>query len=64
MTKKHGWSEVWHFFEVFQDVKYKAWAFCTLCCTDINYTDTMNMGMLVRHLQKQHKDEYYKVIIE
>ncbi len=29
-----------------------------LCDKDVNYTEMMSTGMLIRHLQKHHRNEY------
>ncbi len=42
IQKKHARSEVWKFFEVFKEMKYKSWAFCSLCLSNVYYTDTMS----------------------
>jgi hypothetical protein len=60
--KKHARSEVWKFFEVFKEMMYKSWAFCSLCQSDVYYTDTMSTGMLLRHLRKHHREEYNNVL--
>jgi hypothetical protein len=62
MSKKHGRSETWKYFEVFKENKYKAWAYCTICESDVYYTNTTSTGMLVRHLRKYHRDSYDEVM--
>ncbi len=47
---------------MFQAGQYKAWAYCSLCQTDVYYTDTMSTGMLVRHLCKEHRDQYNQIM--
>ncbi len=43
-------------------MKYKSWAFCSLCQSDVYYMDTMSTGMLLRHLRKHHREEYNNVL--
>jgi hypothetical protein len=42
--------------------KCKAWAYCTICESNVYYIDTMSTGMLVRHLRKYHQDDYDEVM--
>jgi hypothetical protein len=56
--KKNARSEVWQHFEIFKDPQYNAWAYCSLCKSEVYYTDTMSTGMLTRHLRKHHREEY------
>ncbi len=43
---------------MFQADQYKAWAYCSLCQTEVYCTDTMSTGIPVRHLCKEHRDQY------
>jgi len=61
-SKKGGRSIIWKYFQVYKEAKFKAWTFCTLCSKQVNYTDTMSTGILLRHLQKCHKQEYGSVV--
>ncbi len=61
-NKKNARSEVWKYFEVFKDPAYKSWTYCSLCKSEVYYTDTMSTGMLTRHLWQYHKVEYNNVL--
>lgn len=61
-NKKNARSEVWKYFEVFKDPAYKSWTYCSLCKSEVYYTDTMSTGMLTRHLRQYHKVEYNNVL--
>ena len=61
-SKKCGRSDVWKYFQVYKEAQFKAWTFCTLCSKQVNYTDTMSTGMLLRHLRKCHRKEYDSVL--
>jgi hypothetical protein len=54
-SKKCGRSTVGKYFQVYKAAKFKAWTFCTLCLKQVNYTDTMSTGMLLRHLQRRRR---------
>ncbi len=61
-SKKCGRSDIWKYFQVYKEAKFKAWTFCTLCSKQVNYTDTMSTGVLLRYLQKCHRKEYDLVL--
>jgi hypothetical protein len=62
VAKKNPCSEVWQYFDVFTDRKYKSYAFCKLCQPEVYFTPTMSTGMLTCHIQKHHHEEHEKVI--
>jgi hypothetical protein len=62
ITKKHARSDVWRYFQVFKEAKYKAWTYCMLCDKDVHYTEMMSTRMLIRHLWKHHRKEYDMVM--
>jgi hypothetical protein len=51
-SKKRGRSAIWKYFQVYKEAKFK----------QVNYTDTMSTGMLLRHLRKCHRTEYNSVL--
>jgi hypothetical protein len=61
-SKRCGRSAVWKYFQVYKEAKFKAWTFCTLCSKQVNCTDTMSTGMLLRHLRKCHRTKYDLVL--
>jgi len=61
-TKSNAKSEIWKYFEVFKERKFahqfSHLAFCKLCNGDINYTISMSIGMLTRHMRVRHMSDY------
>jgi hypothetical protein len=54
----NGKSEVWQFFQVYEERKFMTHAFCILCKSDINYGRSHSTSNLEKHMQRHHKKEY------
>ena len=51
-------NEVWQFFQVYNEKKFKTHVFCMLCKSDVSYGKTHSTSNLEKHIQRQHKKEY------
>jgi hypothetical protein len=51
-------NEVWQFFQVYNEKKFRTHVFCMLCKSDVSYGKTHSTSNLEKHIQRQHKKEY------
>ena len=61
--RKNGSSFVWNFFDVYSEREKSAWAYCRLCKSDVNYSESKSTGMLNRHLRMKHREVYEQCMI-
>ena len=59
-----GKNEVWEFFQIYNEKKFKSHAFCILCKSDVNYGKTHSTSNLEKHIQRHHKKEYENIMCE
>ena len=59
-----GKSEVWEFFQIYNEKKFKTHAFCILCKSDVNYGKTHSTSNLEKHIQRHNKKEYENIMCE
>ena len=57
-------NEVWQFFQVYNEKKFKTHVFCMLCKSDVSYGKTHSTSNLEKHIQRQHKKEYTSIMKE
>lgn len=60
----HGKSDVWQFFQIYDEVKYTTHAFCALCKCDVNYGKSHSTSNLEKHIRRHHKEEYDNILSE
>ena len=60
----HGKDEVWEFFQIYDEKKFRTHAFCILCNSDVNYGRTHSISNLEKHVQRHHEKEYENVMCE
>jgi hypothetical protein len=58
----HGKSEVWEFFQVYDEKKFKTHAFCLLCESDVNYGSSQSTSNLEKHIKSHHNIEYERIM--
>ncbi len=58
----YGKSEVWQFFQVYDEKKFKTHAFCLLCKCDVNYGSTHSTSNLEKHIKRHHNIEYGRIM--
>jgi hypothetical protein len=51
-------NEVWQFFQVYNEKKFKTHTFCCLCKSDVSYGKTHSTNNLEKHIQRHHNKEY------
>jgi hypothetical protein len=54
----YGKNEVWEFFQVYNEKKFKTHACCLPCKSDFNYGKTHSTSNLDKHIMRHHKKEY------
>jgi hypothetical protein len=59
-----GKSEIWKYFQIYNEKKYSNLAFCILCNKDINYGKTHSTSTLDQHLQRRHVEEFNSLMVE
>jgi hypothetical protein len=57
-------NEVWQFFKVYNENKFKTRVFCVLCKSDVSYGKTHSTSNLEKHMQRHHKKEYASIMKE
>ena len=60
----NGKSEVWQFFQIYEERMFTTHAFCILCKSDVNYGRTHSTSNLEKHMQRHHKNEYDTIMCE
>ena len=59
-----GKSEIWKYFQIYNEKQYSNLAFCILCNSDINYGKTHCTSTLNQHLQRRHVEEFNSLMVE
>jgi hypothetical protein len=59
-----GKSDVWLHFQIYNEKKFNAHAFCLLCKSDVKYGQTHSTTNLEKHLQRNHEKEYKTIMVE
>ena len=57
-------NEVWQFFQVYNEKKFKTHVFCMLCKSDVSYGKTHSTSNLEKNIQRKHKTEYDIIMAE
>jgi hypothetical protein len=59
-----GTNEVWQYFRVYNEKRFKTHAYCGLCNKDVFYGLSHATGNLEKHMSRHHKEDYKEIMCE